>query len=72
MGQETASNTALTLPISQTKPDDIRLLEKQGLFSQKLRINLTGNLAQVTHTVGQNMTDISNIDNEIKVREFFF
>lgn len=39
------------------------LLEKQGRCSQKLRNNATGNLAQVTHTVGQNMTDISNIGN---------
>lgn len=39
------------------------LLEKQGRCSQKLRNTATGNLAQVTHTVGQNMTDISNIGN---------
>lgn len=54
----------MSMPLpNQTKADDIVFLEKQGLFSQKLRINLTGNLAQVTHTVGQNMTDISNIGN---------
>lgn len=34
-------------------------LEKQGRYSQKNRGS--GNLAQVTHNVGQNMTDISNI-----------
>lgn len=48
---------------NQTKSEDIVLLEKQGRCSQKLRNNATGNLAQVTHTVGQNMTDISNIGN---------
>ncbi|KAJ6641446.1 hypothetical protein Bhyg_06385, partial [Pseudolycoriella hygida] len=49
----------------QTKSEDIVLLEKQGRCSQKLRSNATGNLAQVTHTVGQNMTDISNIGNPL-------
>lgn len=53
-----ASTTTGPMSI-QTKPDEIILLEKQGLCSQKLR----NNLAQVTHTIGQNMTDISNIDN---------
>lgn len=54
----------------QTKADEISLLEKQGLCSQKLR----NNLAQVTHTIGQNMTDISNIDSNtlIKVERIFF
>lgn len=52
----------------QTKADEIILLEKQGLCSQKLRNNLTGNLAQVTHTVGQNMTDISNIDSNTLIK----
>lgn len=48
----------------QTKADEIIFLEKQGLCSQKLRTNLTGNLAEVTKSfVGQNMNDISNIDN---------
>lgn len=37
------------------------LLEKQGRCSQKLRNTAVGNLAQVTQSVGQNMTDISNI-----------
>lgn len=37
------------------------LLVKQGVTSQKTRNNTVGNLAQVTHNVGQNMTDISNI-----------
>lgn len=57
---------------NQTKAEEIILLEKQGLCSQKLRNNLTGNLAQVTHTFGQNMTDISNIDNSkfMKVERF--
>lgn len=69
--------TPTTAPMSiQTKADEIILLEKQGLCSQKLRNNLTqiGNLAQVSHTVGQNMTDISNIDNNTltKVERNFF
>lgn len=66
--QDLASTTT---PMSiQTKPDEIILLEKQGLCSQKLR----NNLAQVTHTIGQNMTDISNIDNNTltKVERIFF
>lgn len=46
---------------NQAKSEEIVLLEKQGRCSQKLRNNVTGNLAQVTQTVGQNMTDISNI-----------
>lgn len=57
---------------NQTKAEEIVLLEKQGLCSQKLRNNMTGNLAQVTHTVGQNMTDISNIgSNNLKKVERF-
>uniref|UniRef100_A0A1Q3FJQ3 Uncharacterized protein n=1 Tax=Culex tarsalis TaxID=7177 RepID=A0A1Q3FJQ3_CULTA len=44
-----------------TKPEDMLLLEKQGRCSQKLRSNQLSNLAHVTQTVGQNMTDISNI-----------
>ncbi|XP_053690394.1 angiomotin-like protein 1 [Sabethes cyaneus] len=44
-----------------TKPEDMMLLEKQGRCSQKIRSNQLSNLAHVTHTVGQNMTDISNI-----------
>lgn len=57
---------------NQTKADEIVLLEKQGICSQKLRNNITGNLAQVTHTIGQNMTDISNIggNNSKKVQCF--
>ncbi|XP_063701887.1 myb-like protein AA [Culicoides brevitarsis] len=43
------------------KPDEMVLLEKQGRCSQKLRNTTVGNLAQVTHNCGQNMTDISNI-----------
>lgn len=65
--QDLASTTA---PMSiQTKADEIILLEKQGLCSQKLR----NNLAQVTHTIGQNMTDISNIDSNTltKVERIF-
>lgn len=38
--------------------EEIILLEKQGRSSQKLR----SNLAQISSTIGQNMTDISNID----------
>ncbi|XP_055322384.1 putative uncharacterized protein DDB_G0271982 isoform X3 [Sitodiplosis mosellana] len=54
----------------QTKADEIVFLEKQGLCSQKLRTNLTGNLAQVTKSfVGQNMTDISNIDNNNLIKD---
>ncbi|XP_058466912.1 uncharacterized protein LOC131439647 [Malaya genurostris] len=44
-----------------TKPEDMMLLEKQGRCSQKLRSNQLSNLAHVTQTCGQNMTDISNI-----------
>ncbi|XP_055534468.1 angiomotin-like protein 1 [Wyeomyia smithii] len=44
-----------------TKPEDMMLLEKQGRCSQKIRSNQLSNLAHVTQTVGQNMTDISNI-----------
>lgn len=67
-------STTTPMPTIQTKTDEFILLEKQGLCSQKLRNNLTGNLAQVTHTVGQNMTDISNIDNStlIKVERKIF
>ncbi|KAL5291744.1 AMOTL1 family protein [Megaselia abdita] len=43
----------------KNKADEIVFLEKQGRYSQKNRGS--GNLAQVTHNVGQNMTDISNI-----------
>uniref|UniRef100_A0A182QKJ1 Uncharacterized protein n=1 Tax=Anopheles farauti TaxID=69004 RepID=A0A182QKJ1_9DIPT len=49
------------------KVDDMVLLEKQGRCSQKLRggssssSGTLGNLAHVSQTVGQNMTDISNI-----------
>ena len=39
------------------KNEDIVLLEKQGRSSQKLRTNL----AQISSTIGHNMTDISNI-----------
>ncbi|XP_062540701.1 uncharacterized protein LOC134208780 [Armigeres subalbatus] len=46
---------------SSTKPEEMILLEKQGRCSQKLRSNQLSNLAHVTQTVGQNMTDISNI-----------
>lgn len=53
---------------NQSKTEEIVLLEKQGRCSQKIRNNSAtttttamGNLAQVTQTVGQNMTDISNI-----------
>lgn len=60
--------TSAAMSSIQTKPDEIILLEKQGLCSQKLRNNLTGNLAQVTHTVGQNMTDISNIDSNTLIK----
>lgn len=43
----------------KNKTEEIIFLEKQGRSSQK---NLgSGNLAQVTQNVGQNMTDISNI-----------
>lgn len=52
----------------QTKADEIILLEKQGLCSQKLRNNLTGNLAQVTQSFGQKKTDISNIDSNILIK----
>ncbi|XP_050096846.1 uncharacterized protein LOC126578392 [Anopheles aquasalis] len=59
---------------NQQKADDMVLLEKQGRCSQKLRggsnssattttstSSTLSNLAHVSHTVGQNMTDISNI-----------
>lgn len=49
---------------NQTKPEEIVLLEKQGRCSQKLRNSLTSNLATVSQIVGQNMTDISNIDSD--------
>lgn len=49
--------------LDHTKTEDIALLEKQGKCSQKLRSNATGNLAEVSHSVGHNMTDISNIGN---------
>lgn len=51
-----------TVNNNQTKPEEIVLLEKQGRCSQKLRNSLTSNLATVSQIVGQNMTDISNID----------
>ncbi|XP_055689779.1 uncharacterized protein DDB_G0284459-like isoform X2 [Lutzomyia longipalpis] len=43
------------------KNEEIVLLEKQGRCSQKIRNNTMGNLVQVSQSVGQNMTDISNI-----------
>lgn len=43
------------------KSEEIILLEKQGRSSQKIRNNGMGNLAQVSQSVGQNMTDISHI-----------
>ncbi|GAB0089892.1 Angiomotin [Sergentomyia squamirostris] len=43
------------------KSEEIVLLEKQGRCSQKMRNNTMGNLVQVSQSVGQNMTDISNI-----------
>ncbi|XP_055702910.1 uncharacterized protein LOC129801671 isoform X2 [Phlebotomus papatasi] len=43
------------------KNEEIVLLEKQGRCSQKMRNNTMGNLVQVSQSVGQNMTDISNI-----------
>lgn len=43
--------------------EEIVLLEKQGRSSQKLR----SNLAQVSSTIGSNMTDISNISGPTKV-----
>ncbi|XP_055612160.1 uncharacterized protein LOC129758638 [Uranotaenia lowii] len=46
---------------ASTKPEEMLLLEKQGRCSQKLRSQQLSNLAHVTQTVGQNMTDISNI-----------
>lgn len=53
---------------AQSQGEDIVLLEKQGRCSQKQRHSNAGaassiasNLAQVSHTVGQNMADISNI-----------
>lgn len=49
--------------LDHSKSEDIVLLEKQGKCSQKIRNNAVGNLAEVTHTVGHNMTDISNIGN---------
>lgn len=45
------------------RTDEIVLLEKQGRSSQKMRNNAMGNLVQVSQSVGQNMTDISNIAN---------
>lgn len=42
---------------NSAKNEEIVLLEKQGRSSQKLR----SNLAQVSSTIGQNMSDISNI-----------
>lgn len=54
---------------AQSKAEEIVLLEKQGRCSQKQRHSnasaassaVPSNLAQVSHTVGQNMADISNI-----------
>lgn len=43
--------------------EEIVLLEKQGRSSQKLR----SNLAQISSTIGSNMTDISNISGSTKV-----
>ncbi|CRK90729.1 CLUMA_CG004421, isoform A [Clunio marinus] len=50
-------------PVNASKNEDIMLLEKQGLSSQNLR----SNLAQVSSTFGQNMTDISNIGHTSKL-----
>lgn len=46
---------------NSNKNEEIILLEKQGRSSQKIRNNGMGNLAQVSQSVGQNMTDISHI-----------
>lgn len=46
---------------NSNKSEEIILLEKQGRSSQKIRNNGMGNLAQVSQSVGQNMTDISHI-----------
>lgn len=46
---------------NSNKNEEIILLEKQGRSSQKIRSNGMGNLAQVSQSVGQNMTDISHI-----------
>lgn len=61
-------DTTPTKANSKNKNEEIVLLEKQGRSSQKLR----SNLAQISSTIGQNMTDISNIDQSSgssKVRE---
>lgn len=58
--------------IDHSKAEDIILLEKQGKCSQKMRNNATGNLAEVSHTVGHNMTDISNIGNISTQKVSFF
>lgn len=63
--EQRESSTPMSI---QTKADEIILLEKQGLCSQKLRNNLTGNLAQVTQSFGQKKTDISNIDSNILIK----
>lgn len=52
---------------NNNKTEEIVLLEKQGRCSQIIRNNGMGNLAQVSHSVGQNMTDISNIGSTTKV-----
>lgn len=41
---------------NSAKNEEIVLLEKQGRSSQKLR----SNLAQVSSTIGQNMTDLTS------------
>lgn len=57
--------TPTNLSNNSTKAEEIVLLEKQGRSSQKLR----SNLAQISSTIGQNMTDISNIGKLDKVRK---
>lgn len=61
--RERQEQEILNQSTNQTKTEEIVLLEKQGRCSQKIRNNTMGNLAQVSHSVGQNMTDISNIGN---------
>lgn len=56
------SRSRCLVDTESAKPEEMVLLEKQGRCSQKLRnTSVVGNLAQVTQSVGQNMTDISNI-----------
>lgn len=54
------------------KNEEIVLLEKQGRCSQKMRNNTMGNLVQVSQSVGQNMTDISNIGVSSASKVIFF